>query len=167
MATISWLYCKWQQVATAAHRNGNILYMTICLLCQSDHMRRLFLTIIDFSKVFDKVSHRHIIAKHDHYGIKGQTQGWISAFFSNCTQSVSSNSIKSSSKSVTSGVLQGSVLGLVLFLLYINDLPESITSHLHLFADDTIVYLPISSSNHIQAQHDHLTLQKDLNTLSE
>ena len=66
---------------------------------------------------------------------------------------------KSSEIPVTSGVLQGSVLGPILFLLYINDLPENIHSDVRLFADDTVVYLSINSKADCQ------TLQQDLNKL--
>ncbi len=81
------------------------------------------ITLLDFSKVFDKVPHHRLIAKLDYYGIRGQTQSWISAFLSNCTQSVSLNGIKSPSKSVTYGVPQGLVLDTVLFLLYFTFAP--------------------------------------------
>ncbi len=91
-------------------------------------------------------------------GVEGVVQGSISAFLSNRTQYLSSSGIKSSSKSVTSEVPQGSVLGPVFFILYINDLAESISSHLYPFAGDAISYHPISSSNPIQAQHSHLSL---------
>ena len=67
----------------------------------------------------------------------------------------------SSEVPVTSGVPQGSVLGPLLFLLYINDLPQNIQAQVRLFADDTAVYLTAGSSD------DRDTLQADLNTLQE
>ena len=78
----------------------------------------------------------------------------------NRTQSVVLDGEESDSVPVTSGVPQGSVLGPILFLIYINDLPDLITSKVRLFADDTAVYLTVESPS------DGQVLQKDLDTLS-
>ena len=98
---------------------------------------------LDFGKAFDKVSHRKLIIKLKYYGITGHTLGWISGCLSNRTQVVSVNSSLSNSTNVTSGVPQGSVLGPTLFLLYINDIVDSIQSDVHLFADDSMIYRSI------------------------
>ena len=96
--------------------------------------------ILDFSKAFDKVSHRLLLHKLQHYGIKGRTNKWLEAFLSNRSQQVLVNGEASTAKDVISGVPQGSVVGPTLFLCYINDLPLSVTAQVRLFADDAIIY---------------------------
>ena len=100
--------------------------------------------MLDFSKAFDKVSHRHLALKLKYYGIDGKLLDWINSFLSNRMQRVVLEGSISKNVSVTSGVPQGSVLGPALFLLYINDLPNSVTSKVRLFADDAIVYSEIN-----------------------
>ena len=85
---------------------------------------------------------------------------WIKAFLSNRSQSVLVNGIQSSSKPMLSGVPQGSILGPVLFLLYINDISSSVESGLRLFADDCILY------REIREVQDCWALQDDLEQLS-
>ena len=110
--------------------------------------------LLDFSKAFDKVSHQHLSAKLDHYGIRGNTLNWINSFLSDRKQAVSVNGSHSTWVNVTSGVPQGSVMGPVLFLLYINDIQEQIQSKIKLFADDSILY------REIKTQEDLHILQK-------
>jgi hypothetical protein len=106
--------------------------------------------VMDFSKAFDKVSHSLLIHKLNHYGIRGKTNTWIQNFLSNRTQAVVVGGETSNSISVESGVPQVSVLGPSLFLFYINDMPQGLSSTVGLFADDTIVYLTISSDTDAQ-----------------
>ena len=115
--------------------------------------------LLDFSKAFDVVSHRKLLMKLEYYGINNKTLGWIEAFLRNRTQSVSIYGTKSDPVEVTSGVPQGSVLGPMLFLLYINDISSNITSQMRLFADDSILYREINSPD------DHRILQEDLDKL--
>ncbi|MCG8048052.1 MAG: hypothetical protein JAY75_12610 [Candidatus Thiodiazotropha taylori] len=117
------------------------------------------LVLLDFSKAFDKVSHEKLLLKLHQYGIRGNVLHWIKAFLSNRFQTVVLENEKSSQVAVTSGVPQGSVLGPILFLVYINDLPDSILSKVRLFADDTAVYLAVSNLK------DATVLQKDLDRL--
>ena len=91
--------------------------------------------------------------------VKGKTLSWIKSFLDNRTQTVVIEGKQSHTAPVTSGVPQGSVLGPILFLAYINDLPDNITSQVGLFADDTVVYAAISRMD------DSLALQRDLDTL--
>ena len=115
--------------------------------------------ILDFSKAFDKVSHNLLLHKLLNMGITGPVHTWISAFLSNRKQRVVVNGETSQEAEVLSGVPQGSVLGPVLFLCYINDLPDCVRSQVRLFADDSLLYRAINS------QQDIHKLQQDLNSL--
>ena len=116
--------------------------------------------LLDFSKAFDSVPHQRLLMKLDYYAIRGNMLKWIKVFLTNCSQSVSINGVQSSTKHVLSGVLQGSILGPVLFLLYINDISSSVKSSLCLFNDDCILYREICEVR------DCWALQDDLNQLS-
>ena len=96
--------------------------------------------LLDFAKAFDKVPHKRFLCKLTSYG---NTHNWITSFLSNRKQRVSVNGALSDTTDVTSGVPQGSVLGPILFLLYIN---ENIQSSIRLFADDSIIYRKIKSN---------------------
>ena len=94
----------------------------------------------------------------DHYGIRGSTLRWIMSFLSDRKKLIIEGAVSHTVK-VTSGVPQGSVLGPILFLIYINDLPNSLSSKVRIFADDAIVYREINSLQSC------LELQNDINKL--
>ena len=115
--------------------------------------------VLDFSKAFDKVPHQRLLMKLKHYGIHGNFLSWMESFLTKRVQTVICEGATSTSSPVTSGVPQGSVLGPLLFLTYINDLPNGLTSTVKLFADDTLLYGVVVEDS------DCDNLQDDLNKL--
>ena len=126
-----------------------------------DKSKLVDMAILDFQKAFDKVPHRRLIHKLRHYGMEGQIANWFQDFLTGRTQRVMVDGKFSKKASVLSGVPQGTVLGPIGFLFYINDLAENITSSVRMFADDCLVYST--------ASHDNIstTLQNDLATLEK
>ena len=95
---------------------------------------------LDFKKAFDKVPHERLLRKLHGYGIRGKVYSWIKEFLSNRRQRVVVNGQCSDWKNVTSGIPQGSVLGPILFVIFINDMPDAIACCMKLYADDAKVY---------------------------
>ena len=117
--------------------------------------------ILDFTKAFDKVSHKHLCTKLHYYGIRGPILDWIKDFISNRSQQVILDGCSSESLPVTSGVPQGTVLGPLLFLCFVNDIPDCVSSNIHLYADDILLYRTIN------VMDDCVKLQDDLNVLQQ
>ena len=119
--------------------------------------------LLDFSKAFDKVPHLRLLSKIRYYGIQNNLNTWISSFLEGRNQQELLDGSSSTPSPVESGVPQGSVLGPLLFLLYINDLPKYISpeSIARLFADDCVLYRRINS------EEDAYKLQKDLDGLQK
>ena len=116
---------------------------------------------LDFRKAFDSVPHQRLLSKLRSCGITGCAFNWIRAFLTDRQQQVVVGGSESPWSPVSSGVPQGSVLGPLLFLIFINDMPTVVSSTIKMFADDTKVYRPLGSDD------DHENLQRDLDAITE
>ena len=116
---------------------------------------------LDLQKAFDTVPHQRLLYKLKKIGIQGQLLEWINSFITGRKQRVAIQDSYSKWCQVKSGVPQGSVLGPVLFILYINDLPEQIKASCSIFADDTKLL------SKIQCIDDAENIQQDLNALQQ
>jgi hypothetical protein len=103
--------------------------------------------------------HNRLLMKLDHYGVRNNTLSWIQDFLSDRTQTIVLEGNSSSTNPVASGVPQGTVLGPLFFLVYINDMPGYARSQTRLFADDCLMYRKVSSTS------DCTQLQEDLDNL--
>ena len=126
-----------------------------------DQRKQVDLILLDFSKAFDTVPHQRLLTKLAHYGIQGDVHRWIDSWLTRCTQRVVVDGESSDFVKVMSGVPQGTVLGPLMLLLYINDISDNLTLHIRLFADDCIIYRTISSTS------DSIHLQEDLDKIFE
>ena len=122
--------------------------------------RQTDVIIMDFAKAFGKVPHRMLLYKLDYYGIRGSTHKLITSWLSGRFQKVVLDGQATDPVPVLSGVPQGSALGPVIFLIFINDLPENIRSSVRLFANDCVLY------RNIESPIDCQILQDDLNSLA-
>ena len=112
---------------------------------------------LDFRKAFDSVSHVKLLQKLRSYGIDEKLVVWIQDYLTNRETAVRVNAKLSSWAAVLSGVPQGSVLGPLLFLLFVNELPTWTINSIKMFADDTKIWCKIIPED------DFLSLQENLN----
>ena len=114
-----------------------LLNLTEAITKALDNGNFVYGIFVDLHKAFDTVDHSILLRKLCHYGICGLTKKWFESYLANHKQFVSINGFASNTLSIESGVPQGSVLGPLLFLLYINDLHVAIKHcKVHHFADD-------------------------------
>ena len=138
-----------------------LLTTTQDLLSSYDREKQVDIAILDFSKAFDTLPHDRLLHKLSSYGIAGPNHSWLKCFLTQRSMQVAVEGTSSSTTTVDSGVPQVTVLGPLLFLCHINDLPEAVQSQVRLFADDCLIYREIKDFS------DHLTLQEDLTSLEQ
>lgn len=129
-----------------------------------DNHEKVISIFMDLSKAFDKVCHKTLLKKLENYGVKGIVHKWIASYLSNRYQYVETNvvndsyinKISSSLLKIERGVPQGSILGPLLFLCYINDMPECITNSsknkLCMYADDSTLKISAKSKNELELE---------------
>ena len=135
-----------------------LIYIDECIekICSGGVVDAIYL---DFSKAFDTVPHQRLLSKLGSYGVSGNIKQWIQSFLTGRSQTVKVNNEESPAAPVISGIPQGSVLGPLLFVIYINDLPGAVDSNVYLFADDTKLL------RKIETEADAKALQRDLDIL--
>ena len=115
-----------------------------------DDGKNVDVVYLDFRKAFDSIPHERLLQKMAGYGIAGKTLEWTKNFLNGRKQRVRVGNEYSSETDVTSGIPQGSILGPVLFTIFINDLPDAINVHCKVFADDTKIYEDANKQNDLQ-----------------
>lgn len=126
---LSQLLCHYEKIITILEENVNVEVL-----------------YLDMSKAFDKVDHSILLKKLKSLGIEGKVHQWLTAFLTNREQVVLVDEQKSNPEKVLSGVPQGTVLGPLLFIMYINDIVKAIrNSYIMIFADDSKLIKSISS----------------------
>lgn len=115
---------------------------------------------LDFKKAFDSVSHELILLKLSSLNIPVNVLLWLKDYFTERKQCVVVNGKNSTYVDVTSGVPQGSVLGPLLFLIFINDITVGMESSIRLYADDCVIYRSVQNSA------DSTSLQRDIDCIS-
>ena len=126
-----------------------------------DEHKAVDIIYLDFQKAFDLVPHNKLIAKLKSHGIDGSVLKWIQEWLNNRKQRVIINGTNSEYINVTSGVCQGTVLGPLLFLIYVNDMNNDILNNILEFADDTKLSAVANTVDNCK------TLQNDLNNIVE
>lgn len=131
------------------------------ILKEMDQSNQVDTAILDFSKAFDTVPHQRLLLKLKQCGINNQLHRWIEQWLTTRTQRVVLDGEASNMAHVKSGVPQGTVLGPLMFLIFVNDINKDIQSNIRLFADDCLMYHSIKNPHH------STILQNDLNTLTK
>ena len=163
---IGWDKNDWLYEGQHVFRPGYSCESQVISVCQDiadslDNGDKIDAIIVDFSKAFDLVPHGRLLAKIAKAGVDTRVIGWIREFLSDRTQRVRVDGKLSEEVRVTSGVQQGSVLGPLLFLAYVNDIWRNMESTIRLFADDCVIYRKIIKSEDMDK------LKKGLDRLEE
>ena len=140
-----------------------ITYLTDFILERMDKQEMPGAVFIDLKKAFDLVDHKCLLHKLEHYGVRGSSYNWFLDYLCTRSQRVKFGKELSSSLPLDYGVPQGSLLGPLLFVLYINDLPQCLLrSNISMYADDTVIYTNGSESDCIMTE-----IQEDLQRVEQ
>ena len=146
------IYCK--QFGFCSHYSTEHAVLSIIdqvQLAIEDHVYSCGI-FLDFSKAFDTVNHQILLTKLDYFGIRGVVKDWFTSYLRNRTQFVSLGAVTSDIQPVSCGVPQGSVLGPLFFLIYVNDFHNcSKLLDFHLFADDANLFLQHRDINMLES----------------
>ncbi len=129
-----------------------------------DDSKDVCLVFLDVSKAFDKVYHPALLHKLESYGIEGDLLAWLASYLKGRRQKVVINGVSSDWNEINASVPQGSILGPLLFLVYVNDLVDDLISTPYLFADDTSLFMTIDPLN---VDRTFNQVNRDLSLLSE
>ena len=136
------LLSSFQSGFTPGDSTTNQLLHVYHLLCEAlDHKKEVRLVFCDISKAFDRVWHDGLLHKLEKIGITGKLLLWFGSYLTNRRQRVTIGNATSHTGTISAGVPQGSVLGPLLFLIFINDIVENIGCNIRLFADDTTLFI--------------------------
>ena len=139
----------------------NLLEFFDFIIREYDINRAVDVVYLDFQKAFDKVPHKRLMLKIRALGIEGKVADWVEEWLKERKQRVVIKGAESEWRRVTSGVPQGSVLGPILFLIYVNDIDIGLVSKISKFADD------IKLGSRVICEKDVASLQKDLDALPD
>ena len=110
-----------------------------------DYKPQTDIILLDFQKAFDTVPHQQLLSKLSSYGIQNQAYSWINSWLTGTKQRVIVDHSTSVWTPVKSGVPQGTVLRPLMFVIYINDIGDKVSSSLRLFAEDCVIYRTVTS----------------------
>jgi len=161
-----WYKNDWLYEGQHGFRPGYSCESQVIAVCQDiadslDNGDKIYAIIVDFSKAFDVVQHGRLLTEIANSGVDSRVVVWIREFLLGRTQRVRLGGKLSAEVRVTSGIPQGSVLGPLLFLAYVNDIWRNMESTIRLFADECVIYRKIINNA------DMKNLQKDLDRLGE
>ena len=161
-----WEANDWLYEGQHGFRPGYSCESQVITVCQDiadtlDNGDRMDAIIVDFSKAFDLAPHGRLLVKIANSGVDARVVEWIKQFLTGRKQRFRVGGELSDEVRVTSGVPQGSVLGPLLFLAYVNDIGRNIESNIRLFADDCVIYRQIVTNE------DMIKLQSDVDRLGE